>query len=226
MGEAAFNQEQVSRAVSWIRKRPERFLELTAQRFALFWFPRMVRTPQTVLIRCEAIAGIVGFLLLLRTDNPAKWIVGGVWLGYPLIYYFVEASPHGIVTHRLEFCTWVPLRLRAFWRAKERRPINSIRRDPLGADRPAAAETTSRLRPTPQNKFPSLSANCFIFRLGTVKPSQSNAIEKLPIPRMSKILPLTVRAIFRDRVTKNYGNCEGEVITSAGGECNRNYSAT
>ena len=92
MGEAAFNQEQVSRAVSWIRKHPERFLELTARRFALFWFPRMVRIPQTILIRCEAIAGIVGFLLLLRTDNRAKWIIGGVWLGYPLIYYFVEAS--------------------------------------------------------------------------------------------------------------------------------------
>ncbi len=93
MGEVAFDHEQRRRAVSWIRRHPERFLELTAVRFVLFWFPRMVRTPQTILIRCEAIAGIVGFLLLLRTNKRAKWIIGAVWLGYPLIYYITEAFP-------------------------------------------------------------------------------------------------------------------------------------
>jgi hypothetical protein len=91
LGEAAFNQEQMRRAVSWISTHPARFLELTGARFALFWFPRMMRTPQTVLMRGEAIAGMVGFLLLLHTDKLAKWIIGAIWLGYPLVYYFVEA---------------------------------------------------------------------------------------------------------------------------------------
>jgi len=92
MGELAFDQEQTRRAISWIRKHPQRFLELTIERFVLFWFPRMVRTPQSILIRCEAIAGVLGFLLLLHTNNRAKWILGAAWLGYPLIYYITEPS--------------------------------------------------------------------------------------------------------------------------------------
>jgi hypothetical protein len=137
----------------------------------------MVRTPQTVLIRCEAIAGILGLLLLWRTDNRAKWIITGVWLGYPLIYYFVEA----FARYRYPI-DWSFVLLGAFLAAKGAQTNQLHQRDPLGADRPAAAETTSRLRPTPQNKFPTPLANCFIFRLSAVKPSSSNAIENYRFP--------------------------------------------
>lgn len=79
--------------------------------------------------------------------------------------------------HRLEFVL-----LGAFLAAKGAQTNQLHQRDPLGADRPAAAETTSRLRPTPQNKFPTPLANCFIFRLSAVKPSSSNAIENYRFP--------------------------------------------
>lgn len=91
MGEVAYNRQETRKALSWMRTHPTRFLKMTAERIALFWFPRMVRTPQTILIRLEAIAGMIGFALLLRTGKRAKWIIGAVWLAFPLIYYVVEA---------------------------------------------------------------------------------------------------------------------------------------
>ena len=91
LGEVAFERERKNEAISWIKSHPGQFLKLTAARFVLFWFPHMLRTSQTVLIRLEALAGIFGFVLLWRTANRSKWIFGALWLGFPLIYYCVQA---------------------------------------------------------------------------------------------------------------------------------------
>jgi len=91
IGEVAYSRNCKNQAVAWILSHPSRFLQLTAARFILFWFPTMLRPWQTLLIRAEALAGIVGFILFCRTANRAKWILASVWAGFPLVYYLIQA---------------------------------------------------------------------------------------------------------------------------------------
>jgi hypothetical protein len=93
LGELGYDQELMQQALLWIRTHPRRFVDLTLVRFALFWFPHMVRAPQTILIRFEAIAGIAGFFLLLSRPHRTKWVMAALWAGYPVIYYAIEAFP-------------------------------------------------------------------------------------------------------------------------------------
>ena len=90
-GEVAFERDRKNQAIAWISSHPQRFLQLMAGRFLLFWFPHMIRTWQTILIRLEAAAGMIGFVLLWRTGHIAKWVFLSLWTSFPLVYYFVQA---------------------------------------------------------------------------------------------------------------------------------------
>ena len=37
--------------------------------------------------------GLTGYILLLQTKSLARWLVAALWLGYPVVYYFVQAFP-------------------------------------------------------------------------------------------------------------------------------------
>jgi 4-amino-4-deoxy-L-arabinose transferase-like glycosyltransferase len=92
-GEVAFERKCRDEVKAWIRAHPGRFAELTGERFALFWFPRMKRPVQSIFLGVETLFGLAGYVLLLRTKLWAKWIVGAMWVAYPPVYYFVQAFP-------------------------------------------------------------------------------------------------------------------------------------
>jgi hypothetical protein len=90
-GEVAFQRARMKEAEAWIATHPRRFAELTAARIAWFWFPSMARSVQTVYLRLEVLLGFTGYVLLLLSRNRCLWLIAALWLGYPLIYYFVQS---------------------------------------------------------------------------------------------------------------------------------------
>lgn len=92
MGEYEYNQAKREAALEWIAAHPRAFLKLTAQRFYLFWLPTMSRPIQELLVRVQAILGLIGLgWLTWRSRSAAApfWIV---FSAYPLLYYVVQAS--------------------------------------------------------------------------------------------------------------------------------------
>lgn len=92
VGELAYEHQRLRQALHWIRLHPSRFTVLSLQRLYYFWFPRMRRWPQALLMGIFSIGGFVGGIQLLRRRNPSGWLCLGILLAYPLIYYFVESS--------------------------------------------------------------------------------------------------------------------------------------
>lgn len=92
MGEYEYNQAKREAALEWIAAHPGAFLTLTAQRFYLFWLPTMPRPLQELLVRVQALLGLIGLgWLTWRSRSIAApfWIV---FAAYPLLYYVVQAS--------------------------------------------------------------------------------------------------------------------------------------
>lgn len=93
LGEVAYMRAKRKQAVAWILTHKRRFLELTAERFRLFWFPRMGRVVQTVLEASLTILGLSGLVLLFRSRQTSAWIFGAVALVFPDVYYLVQVTP-------------------------------------------------------------------------------------------------------------------------------------
>jgi len=93
MGEVEYQHAKMQQALTWIRFHKRRFSVLTAERFWLFWLPGMQQPWQTAVESVLTILGLTGLVLLFWQGWDVAWIMGGVFASYPLIYYFVQASP-------------------------------------------------------------------------------------------------------------------------------------
>ena len=106
LGEAAYGDDCMHRARTWIRENPERFRELTALRARHFWIGT-VRPPELLLgsgappdwkglIKwwAYAVMGVLGLLgaLCWRGAAGSRWLVTGVVLTYPLVYLVTHAT--------------------------------------------------------------------------------------------------------------------------------------
>lgn len=91
MGEVPYNQARLKEVTAWIVTHPARFSSLTIQRIFYFWFPKMVRLPQTILMAIFSIGGFVGLILLFRTGNTVAWLFLSTFAMYPLVYYLVQS---------------------------------------------------------------------------------------------------------------------------------------
>jgi hypothetical protein len=92
MGEVAYCQSRLRLALQWIRENPGRFAALTAQRIVLFWFTPALRPLQPVILWAITVLAWVG-LWRSRTRHPLVFaLVGSLWIGYPLLYYFVQVD--------------------------------------------------------------------------------------------------------------------------------------
>jgi hypothetical protein len=92
MGEVAYCQSKLRLALQWIRENPGRFAALTAQRIVLFWFTPALRPLQPVILWAITVLAWVG-LWRSRTRHPLVFaLVGSLWIGYPLLYYFVQVD--------------------------------------------------------------------------------------------------------------------------------------
>jgi hypothetical protein len=106
LGEAAYGDDCMRRARTWIREHPDRFRELTLLRARHFWIGT-VRPPELLLgsgtppdwkglVKWWAHAGmgVLGLLgaLLWRGAPGSRWLVTGVVLTYPLVYLVTHAT--------------------------------------------------------------------------------------------------------------------------------------
>lgn len=93
MGEVAYNKAKRDEALQWIKSNHKQFLELTAGRIALFWFPRMQRLPQTLIQSCIAILAIAGAIKLWRDQPKIALFLASACVAYSLAYIVIEVSP-------------------------------------------------------------------------------------------------------------------------------------
>jgi hypothetical protein len=103
MGEPAYQQALLKRAINWIQQHPQRFLSLTLQRFWFFWFPSdegnnvaellsmgKRRGLHAFVIYLVTLLSLPGLLLLFARNRPSGTICF-LWLGvFPLIHYIVQ----------------------------------------------------------------------------------------------------------------------------------------
>jgi hypothetical protein len=90
LGEVAYMHQKLDAATAWIEQHPRRFAMLTASRIYRFWFPITFRPIQTVVVRGLSIFGFVGLAFAWARQRTAFWILGSIWLAYPLVYYLVQ----------------------------------------------------------------------------------------------------------------------------------------
>jgi hypothetical protein len=95
VGELPYMDEQLHRALQWIRSNPGGFLRLTGRRVWYFWASPFSSLYRRILALLMGALGIVGAVLAIR--RAPGGIVGPVLLGtlatFPALYYFIQADP-------------------------------------------------------------------------------------------------------------------------------------
>ena len=93
MGEVAFNRECLRQALAWIRSHPRDFARLTFERFVFFWFaPPRTQVIKAILLMPVTILAAWGLWMVLYHRPPLGLFLLALWIGYPLIYYVVQAD--------------------------------------------------------------------------------------------------------------------------------------
>jgi hypothetical protein len=90
LGEATYMHQKLAASTAWIEEHPRRFATLTENRIFLFWFPITYRVGQTIVLWGLSAAGLVGLAFAWVRQRTALWILGSIWLAYPLVYYLVQ----------------------------------------------------------------------------------------------------------------------------------------
>lgn len=93
MGELQYHREKMRQGVHWIIAHPNHFARLTAQHIFYFWFPKMKRVFQSLLMAAFAAGGLTGLFKMFRAGYRTAWLFLATLATYPLIYYFVESFP-------------------------------------------------------------------------------------------------------------------------------------
>lgn len=90
LGEVPYMRHKMEQATQWIRNHPRRFASLTGSRISQFWLPKTYRLIQTAVLCALTLAAVAGLGLAWKRHRPSFWILGSVWLAYPLVYYLVQ----------------------------------------------------------------------------------------------------------------------------------------
>ena len=101
-------------------------MRLTIQRMGYFWFPRMRRREQTILMGLFTVGAVVGLIRFLRSGNDTAWLFLGVLVSYSLIYYLVVPQPR----YRCPI-DWVLIFLTSFWICSSRYFLESRAQVPV-----------------------------------------------------------------------------------------------
>jgi hypothetical protein len=92
-GEVSYQHSKRREAFAWIASHKQRFMLLTAERFRLFWLPRMRQAWQTMLEDVLTVLGLSGLALLFWKREASAWVPGAVLAAYPAVYYVIQVSP-------------------------------------------------------------------------------------------------------------------------------------
>ncbi len=105
LGEVAYNKQEMSLALYWIRSHPKHFIRLTSTRVRYFWFysyiPRsgarlpvfVLEATRTLLGWMITIVGILGLAKVFRREKATGITLALLLLVYSLPYYFVHFTP-------------------------------------------------------------------------------------------------------------------------------------
>jgi hypothetical protein len=90
LGEVAYQRQKMQEAIGWIADHPTRFARLTAARIWYFWTAAAWRPAQVPVL--YGVSGLAAFGLwrLLRTQRSAGMQLAALWLGFSLVYCFVQ----------------------------------------------------------------------------------------------------------------------------------------
>jgi hypothetical protein len=92
VGEVAYDHSQLQESMQWIRSNPETFGRLVALRVFHFWFPLGRNLAHTALEWSVTLLSIIGVYLLYFRHRAAAFLILGIWLLYPPVYYIVMWS--------------------------------------------------------------------------------------------------------------------------------------
>jgi hypothetical protein len=92
-GEVAFNRARLREALDWMSSNPGAFSSLTLRRVRLFWFPELVRWWEAAGVWMVTLLSFAGLWLLAKKNSSAAWLIGALWLLFPLIYYVTQFEP-------------------------------------------------------------------------------------------------------------------------------------
>ncbi len=92
-GEVEYQRSKEQQAFAWIAAHKRRFVQLTAERFRLFWLPNMRRPWQSTFEAALTIAGLCGLALLFWSGHAFAWIASAALVAYPSVYYVIQVSP-------------------------------------------------------------------------------------------------------------------------------------
>jgi hypothetical protein len=92
-GEYGFAQQYMENTKRWVRANPRKFLTLTAERFAYFWFP-IERNDRRSLLNglLMSTASLLSLLAMLWRRSTGFTILAAALVLYPLPYYLVQAE--------------------------------------------------------------------------------------------------------------------------------------
>ena len=126
MGEVAYDEVKKNQAIGWIQSNPKRFAELSLERIALFWFPRIDRFPLPRMYRLQTIAiplttklittlAIFGIIKLWKAKPEIALLLGSASIAYSLVYIVIQFSPrYGfpiegflLILGSYAVCSWV-----------------------------------------------------------------------------------------------------------------------
>jgi len=107
LGELAYAAECKRLALDWIRAHPERFAVISLKRFFYYWNGVPKPTDSTSLwdfrsslFLASSVLAIWGLILALRQKRHGAWLLAGLILTYPAVYYVVY--PHARYRHPIE----------------------------------------------------------------------------------------------------------------------------
>jgi hypothetical protein len=87
LGEVEFNRERRKEALNWIQSHPWLAARLVGIHVLYFWFPPAESRVFRLMMAGVTVCAWLGFLQLRRRSREAFWIIGLIWLTYPLLYY-------------------------------------------------------------------------------------------------------------------------------------------
>jgi hypothetical protein len=92
MGELAYDRSRLADALAWMAAHPAPFARLTVSRFRLFWIPERSLVVFSLIEWALTTFAVIGLLSLFRSGAAARWVILGIWITYPLLYYFIQAD--------------------------------------------------------------------------------------------------------------------------------------
>jgi hypothetical protein len=92
-GEVLFARRQMAATREWIRAHPKRFMTLTLERFAYFWFPVEINDKRTLVTGIfMSLVTVLSLLSILWRGSPGFSILAAALLCYPAAYYLVQVE--------------------------------------------------------------------------------------------------------------------------------------